>query len=125
MPQCQFLFFIVFLFQKSCTRNILGIGRNNSQTSYLSRHEDGVQSRDGCHDPDFSRIKISSCIHGILHFKVFFKVLNFILQRIWSNALFPKFRYKRLSERKYFIYKLHCYGAILYFPFVLFLLKTK
>jgi hypothetical protein len=47
MPQCQFLFFTVFLFQKSCTGNILGIGWNNSQTSYLSRHEDRVQSRDG------------------------------------------------------------------------------
>src|SRR3954470_2500201 len=25
MPQCQFLFFAVFVFQKSCTENILGI----------------------------------------------------------------------------------------------------
>jgi hypothetical protein len=35
MPQCQFLFSIVFVFQKSYTENILGIGRNESQTSYL------------------------------------------------------------------------------------------
>jgi hypothetical protein len=36
MPQCQFLFFAVFVFQKSYTGNILGIGRNKSQSSYLS-----------------------------------------------------------------------------------------
>jgi hypothetical protein len=45
-----------------------------------------------CHDPDFSRLKISSCIHGILHFKVFSKVLNLIPSKnIVSNAFFPKF----------------------------------
>jgi hypothetical protein len=47
MPQCQFLFSTTFVFQKSYTGNILRIGRNESQTSYFSRHEDGVQSRDG------------------------------------------------------------------------------
>jgi hypothetical protein len=36
MPQCQFLFSAVFVFQKSYTGNILGIGRNKSQSSYLS-----------------------------------------------------------------------------------------
>jgi hypothetical protein len=35
MPQCQFLLFAVFVFQKSYTGNILGIGRNKSQSSYL------------------------------------------------------------------------------------------
>jgi hypothetical protein len=35
MPQCQFLFSAVFVFQKSYTGNILGIGRNKSQSSYL------------------------------------------------------------------------------------------
>jgi hypothetical protein len=35
MPQCQFLFSAVFVFQKSYTRHILGIGRNESQSSYL------------------------------------------------------------------------------------------
>jgi hypothetical protein len=35
MPQCQFLFFAVFVFQKSYTGNILGIGQNESQNSYL------------------------------------------------------------------------------------------
>jgi hypothetical protein len=35
----------------------------------------------------FSRIKISSCIHGILHFKIFSKVLNLIPSKgIVSNA---------------------------------------
>jgi hypothetical protein len=33
------LFFAVFVFQKSYTGNILGIGRNKSQSSYFSRHE--------------------------------------------------------------------------------------
>jgi hypothetical protein len=47
MPQCQFLFSAIFVFQKSYTGNILEIGQNESQTSYFSRHEDGVQSRDG------------------------------------------------------------------------------
>jgi hypothetical protein len=46
MPQCQFLFFAIFVFQKNYTGNIIGIGRDKSQTSYFSRHEDGVQSRD-------------------------------------------------------------------------------
>jgi hypothetical protein len=36
MPQCQFLSSTVFVFQKSYTGNILGIGRNESQSSYLS-----------------------------------------------------------------------------------------
>jgi hypothetical protein len=36
MPQCHFLFSAVFVFQKSYTGNILGIGRNESQSSYLS-----------------------------------------------------------------------------------------
>jgi hypothetical protein len=35
MPQCQFLFFAIFVFQKSYTGNILGIGRNKSRSSYL------------------------------------------------------------------------------------------
>jgi hypothetical protein len=35
MPQCQFLFSAIFVFQKSYTGNILGIGRNKSQTSYF------------------------------------------------------------------------------------------
>ena len=36
MPQCQFLFSAVFVFQKSCTGNILGTGRNKSRSSYFS-----------------------------------------------------------------------------------------
>jgi hypothetical protein len=36
MPQCQFLFSAVFVFHKSYIGNILGIGRNKSQSSYLS-----------------------------------------------------------------------------------------
>jgi hypothetical protein len=36
MPQCQFMFSAIFVFQKSYIRNILGIGRNKSQSSYLS-----------------------------------------------------------------------------------------
>jgi hypothetical protein len=35
MPQCQFLFSVVFVFQKSYTGNILRIGRNKSRSSYL------------------------------------------------------------------------------------------
>ena len=40
------LFSAVFVFQKSCTGNILGIGRNKSQSSYFSRSNDEVQRRD-------------------------------------------------------------------------------
>ena len=39
MPQCQFLFSAIFVFQKSYTGNILGIGRNKSQSSYFYRSE--------------------------------------------------------------------------------------
>jgi hypothetical protein len=35
MPQCQFLFSAIFVFRKSYIGNILGIGRNESQSSYL------------------------------------------------------------------------------------------
>jgi hypothetical protein len=39
MPHCQFLFSVVFVFQKSYTGNILGIGRNKARSSYFPRHE--------------------------------------------------------------------------------------
>jgi hypothetical protein len=35
MPQCQFLFLAIFVFQKCYTGNILRIGQNESQSSYL------------------------------------------------------------------------------------------
>jgi hypothetical protein len=35
MPQCQFLFSAVFVFQKSYIGNILGIGRNEARSSYF------------------------------------------------------------------------------------------
>jgi hypothetical protein len=41
------LFSAIFVFQKSYTGNILGIGWNKSWTSYFSRTRDGVQSREG------------------------------------------------------------------------------
>ena len=41
------LFSAVFVFQKSYTGNILGIGQFESRSSYFSRHVHGVQSRDG------------------------------------------------------------------------------
>src|SRR3954453_11263441 len=34
MPQCQFLFSAVFVFQKSCTENILGIERDKLPAPY-------------------------------------------------------------------------------------------
>jgi hypothetical protein len=36
MPQCQFLFSTIFLFQVFTKGNILGIGRNKSQSSYFA-----------------------------------------------------------------------------------------
>jgi hypothetical protein len=39
MPQCQFPVSVVFVFQKSYTGNILGIGRNEAQSSYFPQHE--------------------------------------------------------------------------------------
>jgi hypothetical protein len=36
MPQCHFLFYVVFLFQVFIEGNILGIGRNKSQSSYFA-----------------------------------------------------------------------------------------
>jgi hypothetical protein len=41
------LYSAVFVFQKSYTGNILRIGRNKSRTSYFSRTQVEVQSRDG------------------------------------------------------------------------------
>jgi hypothetical protein len=37
MPQCLFPVFAIFVFQKSYTGNIVGIGQNKSQNSYFSR----------------------------------------------------------------------------------------
>src|SRR3954462_1046228 len=34
MPQCQFLFFAVFVFEKNCTGNILGITRDKLPVPY-------------------------------------------------------------------------------------------
>jgi hypothetical protein len=39
MPQCQYLFSVVFVFQKSYIGNILRIGQNEAQSSYFPRHE--------------------------------------------------------------------------------------
>jgi hypothetical protein len=36
MPQCQFLFSAIFIFQVFTQGNILRIGRNKSQSAYLS-----------------------------------------------------------------------------------------
>ena len=45
MPQCQFPVFCCFVFQKSCTGNILGIGRNKSRSQYFT--ETKTESRGG------------------------------------------------------------------------------
>jgi hypothetical protein len=39
MSQCQFLFFAVFVFQKSYIGNILEIGQNKARSSYFPRHK--------------------------------------------------------------------------------------
>jgi hypothetical protein len=40
MPQCQFLFSAVFVFEKSYTGNILGIGQNKAKVPiYLTRRQ--------------------------------------------------------------------------------------
>jgi hypothetical protein len=36
MPQCQFLFSAIFVFQKSYTGNILRIGQNERRSSYFA-----------------------------------------------------------------------------------------
>jgi hypothetical protein len=43
MPQCQFLFFAVIVFQKSYTGNILRIGQNKSRSSYLLERKTGYR----------------------------------------------------------------------------------
>ena len=48
MPQCQFLFSAVFVFQKSCTGNILGNGWDKNQKSYNCR--DNTEDREGVED---------------------------------------------------------------------------
>ena len=46
MPHCQFLFSAVFWFQKSYTRNILGIGWDKNQRLYIHRDTTEVQEGD-------------------------------------------------------------------------------
>jgi hypothetical protein len=61
MPECQFLFSAIFMFEKSYTGNILGIGRNESQSSYLpdmkmeSKGETESSRTIGWHRPPPSR----------------------------------------------------------------------
>jgi hypothetical protein len=70
-----------------------------------------------CNDPDFSRLKISSCIHGILHFKVFSKVLNLILQRILFQMPFsPNLDTKGLQKES--ILKMSSIVMELYYIFL-------
>jgi hypothetical protein len=45
MPQCQFVFSAVFVFQKSYIGNILGIGRNENQIFYLPDTKTGPEER--------------------------------------------------------------------------------
>jgi hypothetical protein len=49
MPQCQFLFSAVFVFRKSYTGNILGIGRNENKTSYFfdTKTESKAETEEG------------------------------------------------------------------------------
>jgi hypothetical protein len=59
MPQCQFLFSAIFVFQKSYTGNILGIGRNKSRTSYFywsfAKTEDETEGGQGPASPPGAR----------------------------------------------------------------------
>jgi hypothetical protein len=61
------LFFVVFVFQKSYTGHILGIGQNKFQNSYFSRTKDEDRKRAGggpCGDPDLpSGIPVMHTIH--------------------------------------------------------------
>ena len=45
MPQCQFPVFCCFLFQKSCSGNILGIGHREDQSPYFPRKHPEVRKR--------------------------------------------------------------------------------
>jgi hypothetical protein len=49
MPQCQFLFSAVLVFQKSYTGNILGIGRNEARSSYfaITKTESKAETEEG------------------------------------------------------------------------------
>jgi hypothetical protein len=49
MPQCQFLFSAAFVFQKSYTGNILGIGRNKARSSYfaVTKTESKAETEEG------------------------------------------------------------------------------
>jgi hypothetical protein len=47
MPLCQFPVSAIFVFQKSYTGNILGIGRNKSKKFLFFPKRHGVQRRDG------------------------------------------------------------------------------
>jgi hypothetical protein len=47
MPQCQFPVFCYFVFKKSYTGNILGIGQTEDRNSYFSRTKDEDRKRAG------------------------------------------------------------------------------
>jgi hypothetical protein len=50
-----------------------------------------------CHDPDFSKFKISSCIHGILHFKIFFQSFE-----LYSSENIVKCPFSQVLDTKAF-----------------------
>ena len=50
MPQCQLRVFCCFLFQKSYTGNILGIGRNKNRASYFTdTYTESKGEKEGSH----------------------------------------------------------------------------
>jgi hypothetical protein len=70
MPQCQFLFSAVFVFQKSYTGNILGIGRNKSRSSYLSNtktesKEDTEPSQEAAAPWGGTALPLAALGHGV------------------------------------------------------------
>jgi hypothetical protein len=61
MPQCQFPVSAVFVFQKSYIGNILGIGRNKSQSSYFFRSvTESKAETEGCQ-------RVAAPCHGTGH----------------------------------------------------------
>jgi hypothetical protein len=84
--------------KKEDARNIIAQARVNK-----SRHAWREENyEDDCHDPDFfSRLKISSCIHGILHFKIFFQSFELHSSKnIVKCPFFPSFGNKKDFRKK-------------------------
>src|SRR4051812_3432646 len=100
MPQCEFLFSAVFVFQKSCTGNILGIARDKFPVPYnhvtKTVPEDDLRGPTRWPDPTLAWLGPGPCLGGVwAHLGAPDSASSPIYSLFWENS-----RYTRENPRK-------------------------